>query len=306
MLCGKCNYYFCWVCGGDGYKCGSYFCKNNGVRTYGKDETTGYASGQRAMAEQISSIEQYSDAVMNLDDCIKSIATDANEISLRRNYELQLRKNLTWLRGFLVDNSLSSCKKKQQSCIKDVATKTELALGFLTNTFDTDEIDQVLKDEEIITRPKKRNYNYKKKQVSKPLKNEMKNYHEYDERKTSLTKIFEMEKIRSLNDRQFNAHISTVLSEAMQQLMYTGRSKKKFVDKKEIYALDLLNKREKELKAPWKGESRFEAPKMIVRDMSTKLQDKLKNSSQKKLQWKGKSKVNARRIHALRQLEIEI
>jgi len=294
MLCGKCNYYFCWVCGGDGDRCGSFLCKNTGKTTFfGKDETTSYTSEYSAMDEQILSIRQYSDAVMNLDNCIRSIATDASEE--QRNHELQLRKNLTWLRGLLLDNSLSSCNKKQQNCIRDVATKVELTLGFLTNTFGSDEINKVMKDKEFITRPMKRNYNYRKQQVSKPLKKEMNIYHEYDKNKTSLTKIIQVEKIQSLNDRQFNTHIDTVLTEAMQQLMNTGRNTKKFVNGKENYELQLLNKREKELKAPWKGESRFDTP-----------QHKLKVNSQKRLHWKGKSKVNARRINALSQLEIEI
>ena len=104
----------------------------------------------------------------------------------------------------------------------------------------------------------------------------MNNHRDSDEKEISLTKII----IESLNDRQFNAHISKVLTESMQQLVKTGRIRKKFVEEKEIYELQLLNQRKKELKAPWKGESRFDAPKTNLRDVSKKLQDKIKIKSQ--------------------------
>merc|ERR1719270_1551141 len=98
-----------------------------------------------------------------------------------------------------------------------------------------------------------------------------------------------------MNENQFKKHVTSVLDKAMKQLVHTGYDEKKNKKKSENYEVCLLNKRMKKLKAPWKGESRFDIPNDIVWDANTYLTEKIRIEKKSRKPWKGKIRVVERR-----------
>lgn len=286
MRCGKCHYYFCWICGGDGMKCGSFRCHNARVSTFGDDSPTSYLGEDNPIREQVSSIEQYTNALMQLEICEKAFVTGAKDKDQNAIHELQLRQSLAWLRARALDHLLSNASKRNQECIKNAAKSIELALARVGGSLD---YNSMVKGEEIVTRPRPRHYSRKNSRLSKALIQEMNVERELDENNVTLDEILEVSKFQLMDDDQFNYHVSEILNGVMKLLMDSKVKRKKEVDKNTCSYKEttgLLNKREKPLKASWRGESRFTAKS---------------NSAKRKVKttWKGKLKVTQRRNTAL-------
>jgi hypothetical protein len=302
VRCSKCDYYFCWVCGGDGANCGAYVCKRTGVVTFGKeDEVLSYDSEDH-MTNQIMSIMNYSTAVSDLNDFFKrnGVGTPSNK---QRECELRIRTMLTWLRGFTLANTLFDSPKYRQYNILDAVNSLELALSKLNETPDTSKIELIIKSEQAITRPVQRHYTQNEKRLTKPLKKQMKFQNEIDQNEVSLKEILDVTKMHSMNDKQFNTYVSHCLNTAMVYLTSSRRKKKKHIDESEMYKTCPLNKRMKPLKAPWKGESRFDDSPIIVQEASTYQRTKKCVRESNIKPWKGKHRIFERRKIALSQRE---
>ncbi len=288
MRCGKCQYYFCWICRGDGMKCGSYRCHNARISTFGDDNPTSYLSEDNPIQEQVSSIEQYAIALTQLEICEKAFVTGAKDKDQNALHEIQLRQSLAWLRASALDHLLSNRNKRNQDCIKNAAKSIELALAHVNGSLD---YNSMIKGEEIMTTPRTRHYSHKKSKLSKALIQEMNVERELDENNVTLDEILEVSKFQFMDNDKFNYHVSEILNGVMKLLTDSNVKRNKKVDKNtcsDKETTDVLNKREKPLKASWRGESRFTG-----KNSSAKEEKKVKTA------WKGKLKVAQRRGTAL-------
>lgn len=294
MRCSKCNYYFCWLCGGDGYQCGSYRCNKTGILTY-LNEINEPSDMNNHLSDPLLSLMSYSGAVENLEKLLKRSEFNGSA-SVR---ELELRKMLVWTTGFILSKSISAGinRKNDESKISDTVGALELALSKLEENSTPDEIESIMKAENAITYPQKQFYS-KKKVVSKPLQKQIERQREIYAEELPLHEILNFTKLQSMNVKKFNGYTSSLLNQAMDQLMNPRRLRKKRVKKSETVLL--LNKKSKTLKAPWKGECRFDYPKVTVVDAKTYSAKKKKE----KRPWKGRFRVIARREIALSLREV--
>merc|ERR1739842_267396 len=142
--------------------------------------------------------------------------------------------------------------------------------------------------------------NRKKKNVSKPLRKLMMQQNAAAKKQASLEDILHVTKLQSMSENKFlNKHIPSILEEAMEQLQPVRR---KGSDNHVTIATDndtietcVLNKRMRPLIASWKGEKRFLEPNAT----NTSVKDKIIKRERSRTQWKGKTKVSARRMIAL-------
>ena len=105
-----------------------------------------------------------------------------------------------------------------------------------------------------------------------------------------------------MNNKQFNAHVSSLLQNTMDQLVSAKQGRKKIVNKTESVPCS-LNKKLKPLKAPWKGECRFDPPKIIVME-TKKYSPRAKIEEKLRKPWKGRFRVNTLREIALSSREV--
>jgi len=304
VRCSKCNYYFCWVCGGDGFKCGSYKCNGTGLVTFHGDNPSYSDSNNNLLANQVSSIRNYSVSVQDLESFLKGniSAILANDEKAIREY--QLRKVLTWVRGFLLSAFLDGGDKYNHNTTFDTMNGLELALDQIIEKPDINRMESILNSEKAIVHPTKSHY-CRNNEESKTFKRHTNRRCKVENHEASFHEILQLEKMRFMDERQLNAYISSMLKQAMHQMVKTKKQRKRDSDKEEKCSeVCLLNKRMKPLKAPWKGESRFDdTQEVIVEDINTfvkkrKGKNKIRGRRAKD-QWKGKVKVSSQREFAL-------
>ena len=298
MQCSKCRYSFCWVCGGEGYKCGSYRCYKTGVVTFGNEEDSPKYNSEDKMTHQVLAIQNYSASVTGLEDFYRRNAVGVLLTDRKLVHELQLRNMLLWTRGVALSKSFVGWKSSGQNTALYTTKVLELALDKVTKTPVERQIDSILNSVDVLVKPERRHYNRKKKHVSKPLMRSMRRQHE-TEVDMSLGDALQIAKIESMNEKQFNVHVSSVLEEGMKQLVSTGDNRTKHITTYESHVISPLNKKMKALKAPWKGEDRFDSPDVIVGDANSHLRSRIKKEAKAKVPWKGKTRVSARRSIAL-------
>ena len=212
MRCGRCRYYFCWLCGGDGVKSSAYLCKKTGVSTFWKDDGPYHQfSSKTTISHQVKSIQQYSKAKLGLENCMKRFAA-FNQDNHKIAQEIQLSKTLVWLRAYSLNQCLGRCIKKRAKEILDTANSIEITLGITSQSINVSEVRSIVQGGESIIAPVQRNCNAKKKIISKTQRKEMDRQLAHDEMiAPNIREFILLTQLQNMNDEQMNTHISQVL-----------------------------------------------------------------------------------------------
>ena len=277
MRCSKCQYYFCWVCGGPGTSCGSFYCKNIGIQTFGKDDIK-IQSYNEHLSSQVVSMKNFSRSVSAFDGLVTKYAN--SEI---KRQELQLRSILMWIRGMALVKALSGSAQVDYTDIHNIESSLELTLCKLTGGFNKNRIKAILNFKDYITKPSTKRAKKQKEEVS-------------------MHEIFELTKLKDMNESELNGHISLLLKNSMALLLRISTNGKKQGNVSKVTEHDKLcplNQRGKVPQSPWKGERRFNAPESIERDADSFRCGLHQHKDKSKIPWKGKVRVIARRNFAL-------
>eukprot|EP00592_Proboscia_alata_P008364 CAMPEP_0194357880 /NCGR_PEP_ID=MMETSP0174-20130528/5291_1 /TAXON_ID=216777 /ORGANISM="Proboscia alata, Strain PI-D3" /LENGTH=567 /DNA_ID=CAMNT_0039128077 /DNA_START=642 /DNA_END=2342 /DNA_ORIENTATION=+ len=294
VVCGKCHFCFCWVCGGDGSNCGSYICKSKGVVTFGK-EIPSYSDDNNALSNQVDAIQGLLNASSQFEKLLNKYSVFHINNNRQGQHEMQLLQMIVWIRGYDFAKMLSGNDIHKEAL--EIAKSLQITLDMLSP--DEKYIDIALKSEESMAKPTKRTYTRKKYLRSRQYRRDMlknESYHTF----LPLSDAILISQIQSMNERSLSIHISKLMERVMNELVKKNKKMKKYNSKRiNTQATDPLNKKKKSQKAPWRGERRFvedshvTAVAAVTATNFVKRKNKPKTCTRKS--WKGKSIVKARR-----------
>ena len=291
VRCSKCSYYFCWICGGDGTKCGSFSCHNRGIVTYGDEAAASYENSNVKIKHQISLIRSFYDSVREVEVMLRDGRGSFNDSQIDRGlvYEFKLKCLLMWMNGMGLDDSLSG--KDPDPTIMNQIQSLKLILKCILE--DGQNLDAFTALEASYTK----NKSPSNKKGKKPSTKSSKKSNSSGNDEVSFQVILEAMKLQAMNEQKLKSYVASVCQKAMTDLIKMDKHKKeKCVNKNDPSSRNPsnipLNERKKIVNAPWKGERRF----LDCNDTITTSKRKKKKG---KTLWKGKVKVVTRRNHVL-------
>jgi hypothetical protein len=269
VRCSKCQYYFCWVCGGEGNECFAYECFN-----------------KKNDIEEESS-EKFPDHIDFFTEFL--LARDGLAVSLRKMrcgenkfvaLEVQLRQVLVWARSKLISSlsltSLSLRKTKLISSLLGAIRGIELQLDVL-------EIRSLGKEQhfkQIVQQSLSLDQSLQNCVMEKTFKN-----------KYSFQDLINISTLLSMNVERFSSHSSSLIVNMIEKLR---RGQLKQMNKRQnlserITSSYPLNEKAKPKRQKWTCET-------VDLEES---EEEHEVGHEKKERWKGKGRLKARRSHAL-------
>ncbi|GFH53498.1 hypothetical protein CTEN210_09973 [Chaetoceros tenuissimus] len=261
MTCRNCNSYFCWICGGDGAKCGFYRCQQMKIDVYKKDtDLLGLDdnSNFKCEVELVKFHRKINTRFekMTRENAAKSSHSDAFDL-----YLLQMMLWSTTLRLYKRNKRSDSSLDSVVHCNDKMKTLYEALYG--ENRYSVDELERVITANE-------------KSPVDPQLRNFL--------RELGPSNLFTYLSLFSHRDTlKSSKTASTILRETQETFAYKG-TRSRLKNKDLFFREAPLNKREKRKKEGWKSKKNDEEDDIV--DMS---------GSQKVSAWKGRNIVNTRR-----------
>jgi len=125
VRCGKCNYYFCWHCGGMGHLCGSFVCRN-GKRSDKYSEFEDESSSFQ-LPEQVQAIMDYAKADWEYEHIMRKQTQPG--VGLELSFEIQARQIIKWAQNAILSAFLfQKHKKKIMKLWKVIVPNLELII----------------------------------------------------------------------------------------------------------------------------------------------------------------------------------
>lgn len=261
MTCRNCNSYFCWICGGDGAKCGFYRCQQMKIDVYKKDTDLLGLDDNSNFKCEVELVKFHRKINTRFEKMTRENAANSSHSDAFDLYLLQMMLWSTTLRLYKRNKRSDSSLDSVVHCNDKMKTLYEALYG--ENRYSVDELERVITANE-------------KSPVDPQLRNFL--------RELGPSNLFTYLSLFSHRDTlKSSKTASTILRETQETFAYKGtRSRLK---KKDLFFREApLNKREKRKKEGWKSKKNDEEDDIV--DMS---------GSQKVSAWKGRNIVNTRR-----------
>ena len=287
MRCGKCSYYFCWICGQDGEDCGSYRCRKKNITfAFGSDTQVDSRMGteDRNLRTSLQLLKKLSEISSKLNETvIKSVmSTDLDPIS--NTFYIHLLQQLVWS----ITLSLHESNKNMASTTQSFSVSTE-KLIFLHDVI-SDEVEIDIKREyDLLVHPKQRAVS-KKKKISKQSIQEEKRQEKHSLVRCHANDIITILSLQSLDEKSLKNQAYIVFSEMQKGLILATRGQSRNDAEDMIYKNTPLNQRGKLLKKGWKN---------TIQDDEERDDETLMRKKSSNRKWKGKNIVSTLRCHAI-------
>ena len=261
VRCSKCQYYFCWECGGDGQICGFYYCHNKKKDT--EEETS---SGK--LSNHIDVLSEYPLARDRLSVSLRNMSIEENKFVA---LEVQLRQVLVWARLKLISSLLLENTKLINSLLGTIEI-IELQLYVLEM--------RSLGKEKLV----KRIVNQSLDQLSltciiEEQSNKFNNQY-------SLEDLITLSSLLSMSFERFSSYSASLIANIIETLRKEQLKKMKRQKIFNITPNYPLNEKAKPKRKNWTFEQ-------------IDLEEENEFEFEKKMRWKGKERLKARRSHAL-------
>jgi len=295
MRCGKCSYYFCWICGcgGEGMQCGSYVCKSRMVNTFSEDTDSHSFFDRNKIPSQLQMLAEYADADAGFNDLLKRSNNDPLETAILQAKEIQLRQMLLWSSAVSL-SKYDSPDSASLSTIRYDADQLKAVLHlFVGEDYPVAELERNL------IFPPNRMLSTKK-HLSTQAKSEMQRELEHDRLcAREATEIISAAILRSLDSKSM--YISQAINRAYEHIARPCRSQRQArKSSTPEHIVSILNERAKPIKASWKNNGIWDdEEKEGVHNANSEVDTSQTSSTEKRLKWKGKHIVKARRQMAL-------
>ncbi len=288
MRCSKCDYYFCWICGGPGSDCRSFQCQKTGILTWGKEDNASYDDRNIRIKNQMTLIKNLYRSVQKVEALSKNNVDGFHSKDRRLALEFKLRNLIMWMYGIALDKSVYGVDigNKKGPNMMDEIKSLELMVNYLDGNPNS-------MKSTIIAQGSYANHSSTK-NVTKKKKSSKKKAEDCSDDDVSFNIVIQTMKLQTMNSRQLDGHIASECQNAMGSLINLGRVKTSKKDKSSketnFDSTNSLNKRKSTSNVPWKSERRFLD---FLDDTETRSKKKAR------VPWKGKVKVATRRNLAL-------
>ena len=125
MWCSKCNYYFCWLCGGPGDGCGPYYCQNKAKR-----EDDVHKDATSKLPDQVLLVLKFVEAEILFQNAIRHTLSSTG--SSCKIIEVNLLQVLVWVRASLICESTPVRNSKATVKMHAIVRNLEMILHALS------------------------------------------------------------------------------------------------------------------------------------------------------------------------------